>query len=188
MKKISILLPLALVFLVSGCANKVHTYSTSTENTLILQELAKYNKKIKLGKFDDSGKNETTVMCRLATPVGTAKGETFASYIEDSLIKELVIANLYDQNNKNILTANLDDIYGSTTVGNAYWQFNVTINSSDGDSYAVESTYDYESSYLATSACSEMQRSFVPAVQKLNKDIIQHPSFVELLKNQTNRT
>jgi hypothetical protein len=33
-----------------------------------------------------------------------------------------------------------------------------------------------------------MQRSFVPAVQKLNKDIIQHPSFVELLKNQTNRT
>jgi hypothetical protein len=32
------------------------------------------------------------------------------------------------------------------------------------------------------SACSEMQRSFVPAVQKLIGDIVQNPKFVDLLK------
>ena len=83
-----------------------------------------------------------------------------------------------------IISVNLDDIYGSTILGNAYWEFKVTVKSSNGNSYRVDSRYDYESSYFAGSACSEMQRSFVPAVQKLIGDIIQNPKFVTLIEEK----
>ena len=66
----------------SGCANKVHDYSVSADNIMNLKDLSKSGHQIKIGEFTDSGKAETKVMCRLATPIGTPKGETFVSYIK----------------------------------------------------------------------------------------------------------
>jgi len=171
-----------LMALFTGCANKIPAYAISTSNVVNLQGLSKDNGKVNLNDFTDSGRNESKVMCRLATPVGTANGETFASYIQNAFQKELLIAGMYDPKSNIIISANLDDIYGSTTLGNAYWEFEITVKSSNGTSYKVHSRYDYESSFSATSACSEMQRSFVPAVQKLIGDIVQNPKFISLLK------
>lgn len=180
MKKIVIgSLVLVLTILFSGCANKVHTYSPKTANIMQLKGISE-GSKITTAKFSDSGNEETKVMCRLATPIGTPNGETFYSYIQDALTQELMLADKYDTKSNNTLTANLDDIYGSTTLGNAYWEFKMTVKSSNGVSYKTESRYDYESSFSAVSACSEMQRSFVPAVQKLNNDIIMNPKFTSL--------
>lgn len=180
MKKIAIssLIVIVTVFF-SGCANKVYTYSPKTANIIHLENMQNASK-VAVGKFTDSGRKEHSVMCRLATPIGTPKGETFASYIQDAFTQELMLAKKYDPKSNIKITANLDDIYGSTTLGNAYWEFKVTIKSSNGNSYKVHSRYDYESSFSAMSACSEMQRSFVPAVQKLNTDIITNPKFPSL--------
>ena len=176
------LMVLGVVFLMSGCANKVHDYSVSTENLLSLRTISGTTGKVNLGEFTDSGRGEHAVMCRLATPIGTPKGETFASYIKNALEKELIIANMYDQNAKRTITANLDKIYGSTTIGDAYWDFILTVRSNNGISYKVHSRYDYESSFTAMSACSEMQRSFPLAVQKLIANIIHHHKFKSLFK------
>lgn len=166
----------------NGCANKVQAYAVSTENLLALKGISSKTSKVNVGEFTDSGKNEKEVMCRLAAPVGTPKGKTFASYIQDAFKKELIIANMYDSNAKNTITMNLNDIYGSTTLGDAYWSFDVTVKSTNGKSYNVKSKYDYESSFSAMSACSEMQRSFPLAVQQLIGKIIHHPKFVQLTK------
>jgi len=171
-----------LMALFTGCANKVPSYAISTNNVVKLQGLSKDNGKVNLGEFTDSGNNESKVMCRLSTPIGTASGETFASYIQNAFKKELLVAGMYDPKSNVTISANLDDIYGSTTLGNAYWEFKITVKSSNGNSYKVDSRYDYESSYFGGTACSEMQRSFVPAVQKLIGDIVQNPKFVTLLK------
>jgi len=171
-----------LLITLSGCANKVATYSVSTENILTLKELSTEGKGINLGEFTDSNNGESKVMCRLATPIGTPSGETFISYIRDALEKELIIANKYDKKSNIKVKINLDDLYGSTTLGNAYWEFKVTVNSSNSKSFKVTSKYEYESSFTAYSACSEMQRSFVPAVQKLLGDIIKHNKFESLTK------
>ncbi|NPA59054.1 MAG: hypothetical protein GXO30_01100 [Epsilonproteobacteria bacterium] len=179
---ISGFLVFSAILLFSGCANKVATYAVSTNNVLSLQGMSKENGKINLGDFTDSDKNEAKVMCRLATPIGTPSGETFSSYIKDAFTKELLISGMYDPNSKVTISANLDDIYGSTTIANAYWEFKVTVKSSNGLSYKVHTKYEYESSYSAASACSEMQRSFVPAVQKLIGDIVQNPKFKDLIK------
>jgi len=176
------IIALAAIIGLSGCANKVQAYAVSTENLLTLKGLATKANKVNVGEFTDSGKHERAVMCRLATPIGTPKGETFASYIQNAFKKELIISDMYDPNAKNTITANINDVYGSTVLGNAYWSFDVTVKSSNGKSYNVKSKYDYESSFSAMSACSEMQRSFPLAVQKLIGDIIRHPKFVELTK------
>ncbi len=181
MYKIFLIILGSAVLLFTGCANKVHEYAVSSDNILQLQQLSKQGKKIALNKFTDSGREETKVMCRLATPIGTPQGQTFAEYIHKAFEKELIIANMYDPNEATKLSLNLDDIYGSTVLGNAYWKFDVTVKSSNGKSLKLTSRYDYESSYFASSACSEMQRSFVLAVQKLIHDIISHPKFRELL-------
>jgi len=171
-----------LVALFTGCANKVPSYAISTNNVVNLQGLSKDNGKVNLSAFTDSGRDESEVMCRLATPVGIANGKTFASYIENAFKKELLVARMYDPKSNVIISANIDKLYGSTTLGNAYWEFDITVKSSNGTSYKVHSRYDYESSFTAYSACSEMQRSFIPAVQKLIGNIVQNPKFVNLLK------
>lgn len=176
------LVTLLLLISFSGCANKVHNYAISPDNMLALKKFSKSSEGVKIGKFTDSNKNEASVMCRLSTPVGTQKGETFASYIQNAFKKEVMVSDMYNQDSNITITANLNDIYGSTMLGNAYWKFDITVKSSNGNSYNINSRYDYESSFSAYSACSEMQRSFVPAVQKLNGDIINHPNFKRLIQ------
>lgn len=183
MKKIIIgSLAVLLAVLFSGCADKVHSYSPKTANILYLKGISD-GKKAFVDKFSDSGKGESKLVCRLMAPIGTPDGETFASYIQDAFVQELAIADKYDAKSANIISANLDDIYGSTMLGNAYWEFKITMKSSSGVSYETHSRYDYESSYNANSACSEMQRSFVPAVQKLVGDVINNPKFTDLFAN-----
>ena len=182
MKKIFLVLTILLLALnFSGCANKVHSYAISSDNMIALKSLSKNRKGVNIDEFTDSGRKESRLMCRLATPVGTSKGETFASYIQNAFKQEMMISDMYDNDSNIIISANLDDIYGSTTLGNAYWEFNITVKSSNGNSYKVNTRYDYESSFSAYSACSEMQRSFVPAVQKLIGNIIKNLSFKTLI-------
>jgi hypothetical protein len=166
----------------TGCANKVATYSVGTQNVLSLRTISDQDGKINLAKFTDDGREEASLMCRLATPTGTPDGETFASYIGKAFQQELVVANAYDPSSKITISGNLNRIYGSTTMGNAYWEFDMTISSTNGKQYSVKSRYDYGSSLLAVSACSEMQRSFVPAVQKLIGEIITNSKFKTLLQ------
>jgi len=175
-------LVLVAVMALSGCANKVHDYSVSTENLIALKSVAKNAKSVNIGEFTDSGREERSTMCRLATPIGTPKGETFASYIQNAMKKELFISDMYNPNSSTIITANLNKIYGSTTIGNAYWSFDMTLKSSNGNSYNVTSRYDYESSFSAMSACSEMQRSYPLAVQNLIGEIVKNPKFILLTK------
>lgn len=173
---------LVAIMALSGCANKVHDYSVSTENLIALKSISKTSKKVNIGKFTDSGREERSVMCRLATPIGTPQGNTFASYIQNALKKELIISDMYSESGAATITANLDETYGSTTLGNAYWSFKMTLKSSNGQTYKVDSRYDYESSFSAMSACSEMQRSYPLAVQKLIGKIVKDPKFSSLTK------
>lgn len=183
MKKVMTLsLIVAATVLMSGCANKVPTYSNSPQNMRAVKTVAASSTPVNIGKFTATNEGESKVMCRLATPVGTPDGMTFAKYIEDALSTELEMGNMIDPKSKITITGNLDSLYGSTVLGNAYWEFKIKVVSSNGKSFDVTSRYDYESSFSAYSACSEMQRSYLPAVQELVNKIVTHPQFSELLK------
>jgi hypothetical protein len=181
-KVITLSLIVAATVLMSGCANKVPTYSNTPQNMRAVKSVAATAAPINIGNFTSTNEGESKVMCRLATPVGTPDGMTFAKYIEDALSTEMEMGNMIDPKSKITITGNLESIYGSTVLGNAYWEFKIKVTSSNGKSINVTSRYDYESSFTAYSACTEMQRSYLPAVQELVNKIVTNPQFTELLK------
>ncbi len=183
-KSIISVLVAAAVVIMAGCANKVPNYANSPQNLRAIKTLATEEKAV-VGIIPFTAKNEgeAKVMCRLATPVGAPDGMTFAKYIEDALSVELEMGNMLDPKSQVKIGGHIEELYGSTTLGNAYWEFKVKVTSSNGKSFDVASRYDYESSFSAYSACSEMQRSYLPAVQQLVNKIVTDPSFKTLLKS-----
>ncbi|MDD5161212.1 MAG: hypothetical protein PHI47_14275 [Sulfuricurvum sp.] len=174
----------ASLALFTGCANKVPNYASSPQNIRAVKNLQSEEKTtVNISTFKANNEGESKVMCRLATPVGTPDGMTFAKYVEDALAVELEMGNMFDPKSAVTLTGNLENVYGSTVLGNAYWEHTLKLTSSNGKTIEKTSRYDYESSFTAYSACSEMQRSYLPAVQKLVNDIVTDPHFKELVKN-----
>ncbi|MFZ2968881.1 MAG: hypothetical protein WA080_07495 [Sulfuricurvum sp.] len=175
----------ASLALLTGCANKVPNYSSSLQNIRAVKNLQVEEKTtVNIATFTAKNEGEAKVMCRLAVPVGTPDGMTFAKYVEDALATELEMGNMLDPKSKITLTGSLENVYGSTVLANAYWEHKLKITSSNGQSMEKISRYDYESSFSAYSACSEMQRSYLPAVQKLVNDMVTDPHFKDLIKNK----
>lgn len=173
------------LLLFSGCANKVPNYANSPQNIRAVKNLqAEEKATVNISAFKAKNEGESKVMCRLATPVGTPDGITFAKYVEDALAVELEMGNMLDPKSPVTLTGSLENVYGSTVLGNAYWEHTLKLISSNGKTLEKTSRYDYESSFTAYSACSEMQRSYLPAVQKLVNDIVTDPRFKEMVKNK----
>ena len=170
--------------LFTGCANKVPNYASSVQNIRAVKSIyAEEKVTVNVAHFTAKEEGEAKVMCRLAAPIGAPDGMTFAEYVEEALAVELEMGNMLDSKSSVVISGKLENLYGSTALGNAYWEHTLKLISSNGKSLEKTSRYDYESSFLADSACSEMQRSYLPAVQKLVNDIITDPAFKTLIKN-----
>ncbi|MCT7554153.1 hypothetical protein [Aliarcobacter butzleri] len=182
MKKILLLSSSVTIatLLFTGCGIKTTEYNPSADNVQTLRELK--DVKINVSNFTSTNKDESSVMCRLAETVSTPKGESFATYIENAIASELKMAGNYDKNSNIKLSGNINKVYGSSMFGNAYWEINATVNSSNGKSLTVNTKRDYPSSYLASTACNNMGTSFEPTVNQLVADILNHKDFPELIK------
>ena len=178
--KILISTSLLATLLFTGCGIKTNEYNVSADN---VQTLRNYQDlKLDVSNFTASNKDESSVMCRLAETVSTPKGEPFSEYIKDAFVSELKMAGVYDKNSDLKISGNLNKIYGSSMFGNAYWEMDVTVTSSNGNSITVNTKRDYPSSYLASTACNNMATSFAPSVKQLIGDILDHKDFSKLVR------
>ncbi len=178
--KILISTSLLATLLFTGCGIKTNEYNVSADN---VQTLRNYQDlKLDVSNFTASNKDESSVMCRLAETVSTPKGEPFSEYIKDAFVSELKMAGVYDKNSDLKISGNLNKIYGSSMFGNAYWEMDVTVTSSNGNSITVNTKRDYPSSYLASTACNNMGTSFAPSVKQLIGDILDHKDFSKLVR------
>jgi outer membrane murein-binding lipoprotein Lpp len=178
--KILISTSLLATLLFTGCGIRTNEYNVSADN---VQTLRNYeNLKMDVSTFTATNKDESSVMCRLAETVSTPKGEPFSEYIKDAFVSELKMAEVYDKNSDLKISGNLNKIYGSSMFGNAYWEMDVTVTSSNGNSITVNTKRDYPSSYLASSACNNMGTSFAPSIKQLIGDILEHKDFPKLVK------
>ncbi|TLD86541.1 hypothetical protein [Helicobacter sp. MIT 05-5294] len=169
----------ALLFV--GCGIKTQTYHSSADNML---ELKKYNTKVKVGAFSANNAGENHILCRLAETISTPSGETFSEYIRKALIEELKIAGLYDENSDIVIIGNLNNIYGSSMIGNAYWSFDITISQENtSKTFNVQSKTDYPSAYLAFTACTNMASTLNTGVKDLINKIITHKEFADIMQN-----
>ena len=178
--KILISTSLLATLLFTGSGIKTNEYNVSADN---VQTLRNYQDlKLDVSNFTASNKDESSVMCRLAETVSTPKGEPFSEYIKDAFVSELKMAGVYDKNSDLKISGNLNKIYGSSMFGNAYWEMDVTVTSSNGNSITVNTKRDYPSSYLASTACNNMGTSFAPSVKQLIGDILDHKDFSKLVR------
>lgn len=181
MKKIltlsSSLVVASLLF--TGCGIKTSEYNVSAEN---VSQLRSYDGvKINVGEFSASTPNEKSKLCRLAETITTPKGESFEQYIKEAFVSELKMANLYDKASNLTITGNVEKVYGSSVIGNAYWEVSVTIKSTNGKSIKVDTKRDYPSAFIANTACNNMATSFSPTIKQLINDIISHKDFPSLI-------
>lgn len=178
--KILISTSLLATLLFTGCGIKTNEYNVSADN---VQTLRNYeNLKMDVSTFTATNKDESSVMCRLAETISTPKGEPFSEYIKDAFVSELKMAGAYDKNSDLKISGNLNKIYGSSMFGNAYWEMDVTVTSSNGNSITVNTKRDYPSSYLASTACNNMGTSFAPSIKQLIGDILEHKDFPKLVR------
>jgi hypothetical protein len=181
MKKIIILSSSLVVasLLFTGCGIKTSEYNVSAEN---VSQLRSYEGiKINVGEFSADNPKERSKLCRLAETITTPKGESFEQYIKEAFVSELKMANIYDKASNLTITGNVDKVYGSSVIGNAYWEVSVTINSTNGKSIKVNTKRDYPSAFVANTACNNMATSFSPTIKQLINDIINHKDFHSLL-------
>ncbi len=166
--------------LFTGCGIKSSEYSASAQN---VQTLKKYeDTKIGLHKFSAKNPGQHSTMCRLAETITTPNDESYETYIMNALKEELMMAGIYDENAKIKLTGYIEEVVGSSMLGDAYWQFKVKVSSLNGNEFVVNTKKEYSSSYLATTACNNMGSTFAPSVKELISDIVSHPNFATLLR------
>jgi len=161
--------------------DKMLDYNISKENQTLLTSMAKDGYRVRLGEFTDASESNETIKCRLMTSVHPPKHETYVQYIQHAFEKEFKASGLYDEHTRTVITATINEIEGSSVYGDAYWSFEVTLRSSNGEKYTVRSEYEYESSITAAYACEEMHKTFPRALQKLIHDAIKDLKFKSLL-------
>ena len=94
------------------------------------------------------------------------------------------MAGLYDENSIIVIVGNLNNIYGSSMLGNAYWEFDVTLTQKDTNkTFNVKSKTDYPSAYLAFTACTNMATTLNKGVKELIYKIITHKEFVNIMQD-----
>jgi len=166
--------------LFTGCGIKSSEYSASAQN---VQTLKKYeNTKIAVNKFTAKTPGEYSTLCRLAETITTPNDEPYETYIEKALKEELLMAGMYDANSKIKISGYVEEVVGSSMLGDAYWSFKVKVSSENGKEYTVSTKKEYSSSFVAYTACNNMGSTFAPSVKQLINDIITHPKFATLLK------
>jgi hypothetical protein len=188
------LLTVMMLSLLNGCGaiaalvvnphsnEKMPDYNLTVQNQIILKKFVKEGYRVNLGDFKDHSESEQTITCRLMTSVHPPKDESYILYLKHAFEKEFNGASFYSKRSDTTLSVTLEELYGSSTYGDAYWSFKMRLKSTNGESLHVRSQYNYESSITAAYACEEMYRTFPLAVQKLIYDTITDKDFVKLLK------
>ena len=167
-----------LGIMTTGCSYNIPKYGVSENNVRTIKQI---KSKINVGNFTAKVKDQNSITCRAAGGVGTPDKKPFEQYIKSALISELKLAGKFDPKAKIIISGYLEEIDFNANIGTSDWVFKLKAISSNSKSIVVNSKYEFEGSFVADKACSEVAQAFVPAVQELIHDIVRHPGFNKLL-------
>lgn len=168
-------------FVLTGCETTAsRPYSALTDNVLKFQSiLSNSGQKVKLSPFEESS-DIGSLNCRLMGPVDVSPGKSKSTYIQEALKTELFMAQAYDINADVAINGKLDFLKFSS-VSPAKWDITFTVSSNKSDGYTITTSYPFKTSFSAYSACKNVADAFGPAVQQLNREIVNHPKFPALV-------
>ena len=182
MKKITLAL---FVLALSGCSTFTpQRYNISADNNVALKALGVGN--INVGAF--TGPTSFDKACRGAGPIAPPDNMSFEAYIQKALADELKVAGMFDDKTpKTTLSGAVEQLRFSSSRGltGGEWDIGLRILSSNGKSVFVSEHYEFESGFIADTACKQTAEAYLPAVQNLIGKLVKAPEFMSLLTQST---
>lgn len=177
-----VLLATAVVTL-AGCSTYMpQRYSIAADNNVALKALGTGNINVAsfkgISNFDNS--------CRAAGPIAPPDNMSFEAYIQKALADELKVAGLFDDKAPRVtLTGNLNRLEFSSSRGltGGSWDIDLTLSSSNGKSLSAAEHYEFNSGFVADTACKQTAEAYLPAVQNLIGKIVKSADFKLLVSN-----
>jgi predicted small secreted protein len=180
MKKL-ILVALTVIAL-TGCQTyNAQMYGVSPDTNYAIKSL-EVNEAISVGEFSLSRPLDTN--CRAVGPITLPNNLTFQSYIKKALEDELKVGGAYAyQSPKVTLSGRINRLDMSSSKGllRGYWDIDITLESSNGQSLTASEYYEFDSGFDGFSACKNTADGFMPTVQNLIGKIVKSPKFKDLI-------
>ena len=155
-------------------------YNISADNNIALKAIGVGN--INVGTF--AGPSSFDRTCRGAGPIAPPDNISFEAYIQKALADELKLAGMFDDKApKATLSGVVEQLNFSSSRGltGGEWNIRLRVNSSNGKSMSVSEHYEFESGFVADTACKQTAEAFLPAVQNIIGKLVKSPEFRSLL-------
>lgn len=173
-----------IVFLVAalaGCSTFTPPrYSISADNNVALKKIGVGN--VFIGDFQGPAKFDN--FCRGAGPINPPDKKSFEGYIQKAFADELKLAGMYDAKSPRVtITGKVNSLEFSSSRGltGGSWKISLTLTSSNGKTMSMSEYYEFESGFVADTACLQTAEAFTPAVQNLIGKIVRSSEFRTLL-------
>lgn len=178
--KLLALIPVAL--LVAGCSTyTTPRYSISADTNVTLKSMGISG--VSIGAF--TGPSRFDPACRATGPLAPPDGLTHTAYLRKALEDELKVAGVHAATNpRTILGATVNRLDFSSTRGltGGSWDIDVTLTSSNGKVMRISEHYEFESGFIADTACKQTAEAYMPTVQNLIGNIVRSAEFKLLVQ------
>lgn len=178
MKKITIALS---VLALSACSTYMpQRYNISADNNVALKAIGVGN--INVGSF--KGPTSFDNACRGAGPIAPPDNMSFEAYVQKALADELKVAGMFDDKTPKVtLSGVVEQLSFSSSRGltGGEWNISLRVSSSNGKSSFVSEHYEFNSGFIADTACKQTAEAYLPTIQNLIGKLINAPEFKSLL-------
>jgi hypothetical protein len=162
-------LAIITLFLLQGCAVPFPVYTVSSENITTIRSTPRT---ITLGEFEGEQKS---VSCRLQ-PIEPDNGKTFAKYIHDAFLDELIIANAAANSGLKI-TAKVLNVDVDCAMGTASWEISMEVTVGNQPPFVVDTVRGFDGNFIGAVVVTRAYQAFTPTVRDVITNILNHPSF-----------
>ena len=180
MKKIVVALSAAA--LLTACSTyTTPRYSINADTNVTLKSLGVSN--VAIGTF--TGPTTFDTACRAAGSLAPPDGMTHTAYFKKALEDELKVAGGHASGSPKVtLSGSVDKLSFSSSRGltGGSWDIDVTLNSSNGKTMKANEHYEFESGFVADTACKQTAEAYMFAVQNLIGKIVRAPEFKALVQ------
>jgi hypothetical protein len=165
----------------SACSTYMpQRYSINADTNVALKEMGAGN--INVGSFQ--GPKNFDNSCRAAGPIAPPDNMSFEAYIQKALADELKVAGKFDEKAPKVtLTGTVEQLGFSSARGltGGSWDIGLKVNSSNGKSVSVSEHYEFNSGFIADTACKQTAEAYLPAVQNLIGKLVKAPEFKSMV-------
>ncbi len=176
-----------LVLSLSACSTYMpQRYSISADTNVALKAIGVGN--INVGRWSlvvgpFTGLADFDNSCRAADPIAPPDNMSFEAYIQKALADELKVAGMFDDKAPIItLSGVVESLSFSSSRGltGGTWDIGLRVNSSNGKTIFVSEYYEFNSGFIADTACKQTAEAYFPAVQNIIGKLVSSPEFKSL--------